>query len=237
MKRLILLILSIASFAWAECDPDVTSGPFMSRAGKYKVNYQECHWETNFNTGVQRDEDAGCWLDQTNTFEAGGTLDLRAADSAAPFPEGTSLPGSCTAGDAYRDSDADGLAQECFCTATNTWTCLSPDTINIIYVNPANADAREIYIAVVPQRFVSAGAHCRTNCTTPAQFSFADRGGTAMTLTGGGNLTAGTGTGATTFTTFDTGNTLTAGEGVVMTVANTPTASQDGVVTIRLKTP
>lgn len=234
MKRVLALLLLLTGTAIA-----VTTYPRKSLQAP-DIGDGSTSYPVTIKSTIEAIDTDACFVDTSNVFAAGGSLDLRAADTSAPFPQSTTLPASCTAGDVWRDSDADGLAQDCFCTATDTWTCLSPDTINIVYLNPANGDVREFHIAVVPSRLISAGAHCRANCTTPAQFTIKTRAGNTISLTGGGNLTAGTGTGDTTFTTFDTSDTdriLTVGEGVTITVANTPDATQDGIVTIRLRTP
>ncbi len=55
------------------------------------------------------------------TAAAGDTLDAGAADAASPATRSTSLPATCTEGQAHQDTDSGGTEWH-LCTATNTWT-------------------------------------------------------------------------------------------------------------------
>lgn len=57
----------------------------------------------------------------TLTAAAGDSLDCGSADSCSPMPRSTTLPGTCTEGQMYQDTDSGG-AELYVCTAANTWT-------------------------------------------------------------------------------------------------------------------
>lgn len=54
MIRALVLVLALATLARADCDPAVTAGATDTRTGTTKGAYQLCHWETIWNTVVQK---------------------------------------------------------------------------------------------------------------------------------------------------------------------------------------
>jgi len=59
------------------------------------------------------------------TAAAGDSLNMASGDSSIPAPQSTSLPGTCTEGFWYQDTDSSGT-ETSVCTASNTWTKLGP---------------------------------------------------------------------------------------------------------------
>lgn len=59
-------------------------------------------------------------LNGTNTLT--GAWIANGASRTAPNKSGTSLPGTCTVGDTFQDTDAAAASQFLVCTSTNTWT-------------------------------------------------------------------------------------------------------------------
>jgi len=93
-------------------------------------------------------------------------------------------------------------------------------------------DDVEFWIASKATTVAAVGCYCQGTCaTTTAQFALSDRAGNAIALSGGGNLSCGTGTSASTFTNTDSGDAdrdLVTGEGLRFSVTNSP-ASVDKV--------
>lgn len=82
----------------------------------------------------------------------------------------------------------------------------------------------DFWIAPASQTVTAVGCYCQGTCSTAATFSFTDRAGNAMGLSGGGNLVCQTGSSDTTFTAIISGGALVTGEGLRLSVANTPTS-------------
>lgn len=106
----------------------------------------------------------------------------------------------------------------------------------------AGDDDYEVLIAPVALTLTSVACRCDLNCGTPATLSFKARKSSpaGIALSGGGDLTCGTGTGAVSFINFDTGDAdrlLAAGEGLQISVTNSPTAGQRISIIPRLTIP
>lgn len=90
-------------------------------------------------------------------------------------------------------------------------------------------DDFEYWIASEATTGIAVTCHCSANCggTLPT-LAFEDRAGNAIALTGGGDLACTSGSSASTYTTFSTGDSdrlLVAGEGLAFDVTNTPSGS------------
>ena len=103
------------------------------------------------------------------------------------------------------------------------------DTLASLDGITATTDDYEFYMAGTGTTLTQIGCHCDANCGTTATVSFKDRAGNAIGLTGGGDLTCSSSTGATTYTTFltsDADRILVTGEGVRLSITNSPTTDQ-----------
>ena len=85
-------------------------------------------------------------------------------------------------------------------------------------------DNYEIFMANDAITIESVGCHCRGSCSTPAQISFEDRSGNAMTHT---TPTCSTGTGNTTYQSVTAAGSLVAGEGLAFDVDNAVSPETD----------
>ncbi len=95
-------------------------------------------------------------------------------------------------------------------------------------------DDYEFFIANLPMTIESFGVHCSGTCTTTAEISLEDRGGTAMNHS---VIEASTGTEQTRIYSVTGANTLATGEGLCFDVDNTPVPETDSytlMVTYRI---
>jgi len=138
------------------------------------------------------------------TGAAGDSLDAGSADAISPAARSATLPGTCTEGYAYHDTDAGGT-EFYTCTATNTWTK---------HLAGVDIDTSAELRTLVTDETGSSGALVfagSPSLTTPTIADFTNATHTHQSNAGGGTLdvaalASGTlafargGTGATTFT-------------------------------------
>lgn len=100
---------------------------------------------------------------------------------------------------------------------------------------------RPIWIAPAGQTVTAVGCNCQGTCATAtATFSFEDRAGNAIGLTGGLPLSCPIGSTLTTFTTTDSGDAdrvLVSGEALAVNVTNTPATHDKVVLCVQLSEP
>ena len=104
-------------------------------------------------------------------------------------------------------------------------------------VKAGSPSAYGIWIAPVNETVSQVSCHCEGSCLAPtATLSFTDRAGNAIGLDGGGNLACSTGAANSTFTdtdALDADRDLVTGEGLKVSVANTPTTTDRVTVCVR----
>lgn len=213
MRRLLtILMLACATLAHADCVSSVTAGPTMTRTSTHKVNYQRCHWESS---------------DYNPTIDA--------VEANALWSQGSSgtLPGTCVAGvDMYTRTGATGDPTLFWCSATNTWTPVSFGGGSVTVDNITSADSNfEFFTPPRALKLIAVGCHCDANCGTQPTLTFANRGGTTIGLASS-PLTCSSGTSNTSFTNFNSNQSMAQGQGVNFTVTNSPASSRINLVFI-----
>lgn len=135
------------------------------------------------------------------TAASGDSLNMASGDSSIPAPQSTSLPGTCTEGMQYQDTNSGG-SEYYICTATNTWTKLTTasdwDTIGELESNLGSVNvilATEIdtanELAAIMTEVTGTGSFVRATSptlVTPALGTIASGVGTALTALNGENI-------------------------------------------------
>ena len=122
------------------------------------------------------------------TGAAGDTLDAGSADSIRPAVRSATLPGTCTEGDTYHDTDSGGT-EWYVCTALNTWTKTVAATDNVATATALAANGGNCGAGNYPLGVDASGAaeSCTADDDVPESGDF----GAAAQLDASGNVDCG----------------------------------------------